>query len=108
MAFDVLSKKPKQASKSAFDCAVSTLRNGVLGDFFPQIKHPCFDLPTLSVTFIIKISTHTCKRKNNFICTAIAHNFVLVQSVFKEWREFERKQARTSGYTHQNSNLVHA
>ena len=56
-------------------------------DFFPQIIHPYFDLFTLSVTFTIKVSTHTCKRRNNFVCTAIARNFVLV---FEEWREFER------------------
>ena len=77
MSPDVFSRKPKQASKSAFDL---TQRNGVLWDFFPQIIHPCFELSTLSVTFTIKISTymHTCKRKNNFVCTAITHTFVFV------------------------------
>ena len=90
------------ASKSAFDL---TQQNGVLYDFFRQIIHPCFDLSTLSVTFTIKISTHihTCKRKNNFVCTAVAYNFVLV---FEEFAGLV--QARTSGYSHRNSNLAHA
>lgn len=46
---------------------------------------------------------HTCKRKNNFVCTAITHNFVFV---FEELAGFV--QARTSGCTHRNSNLARA
>ena len=46
---------------------------------------------------------HTCKRKNNFVCIAVAYNFVLV---FEEFADFV--QARTSGDSHRNSNLAHA
>ena len=86
---------------------LSILGSGVLWDFFPQIIHPCFDLSTLSVRFTVKITTRTCKRRNNFVSTVIVHNFDLV---FEEWRGFERSlcAARTSAYTHRNSNLVHA
>ena len=83
MSSDLFSTKPKQASESAFDFTRSNTTESEWSSLrlFPADYTPMLR-PFYTFTFTIKISTHTCIRKNNFVCTTIAHNIVLVQLVF--------------------------
>ena len=82
MSSDVFSTKPKQALESAFDFTQSNTTESEWSSLrlFPADYTPILR-PFYTFTFTIKISTYTCKRKNNFVCTAIAHNIVLVELV---------------------------